>query len=225
MSVTTITQTLSSFPTAPARSQDQTTFRINAENHVVALGTHVTECNTQVSQINTLAGELNTIGTNTQNASDAALAAANFRGAWSSLTGALNVPSSVNHNGNNWLLLNNLADVTTSEPGVSADWSPLKSETDWETLQSVSFTLESGKAYPLEATSATLNATLPAGIAQGNTFIVSNSSDSTQQVFITNASYTIKGRKDELLAGDDLELEPGDSVQLVAFTNTTLRIV
>lgn len=41
---------------------------------------------------------------------------------WSSLTGALNKPASVFHNGAFWALLNNLADVTTSQPGVSADW-------------------------------------------------------------------------------------------------------
>lgn len=51
-----------------------------------------------------------------------ALSAANFSGAWSALTGALAVPASVYHNGAFWLLLNNLANVTTSQPGVTADW-------------------------------------------------------------------------------------------------------
>jgi len=48
--------------------------------------------------------------------------AANFKGQWSTLTGALNVPASVFHNDQYWQLLNDLADVTLSEPGVSADW-------------------------------------------------------------------------------------------------------
>jgi hypothetical protein len=47
---------------------------------------------------------------------------ANFKGAWSSLTGALNKPALVSHLGSRWNLLNNLADVTASTPGVSADW-------------------------------------------------------------------------------------------------------
>lgn len=51
-----------------------------------------------------------------------ALSAANFSGTWASLTGALNVPAAVFHNGAYWMLLNNLANVTTSQPGVSADW-------------------------------------------------------------------------------------------------------
>lgn len=56
------------------------------------------------------------------NAASTALATAGFKGAWASQTGALNKPASVLHNGAFWALLNNLADVTTSQPGVSADW-------------------------------------------------------------------------------------------------------
>lgn len=51
-----------------------------------------------------------------------ALAAANFKGAWSGLTGALAKPATVFHSGAFWALLNNLGDVTASQPGVSADW-------------------------------------------------------------------------------------------------------
>lgn len=51
-----------------------------------------------------------------------ALGAANFKGIWANLTGALNIPASVEHEGAVYLLLNNLADVTLSEPSVTADW-------------------------------------------------------------------------------------------------------
>lgn len=55
---------------------------------------------------------------------DDALDALNaFKGTWSSLTGALAQPASVYHNGAIWVLLADLADVTTSEPGVTTDWS------------------------------------------------------------------------------------------------------
>lgn len=57
--------------------------------------------------------------------SEQAAAAANFKGLWPSLTGALNKPASVKHNGRFWLLLNNLANVAASEPGVTADWTSL----------------------------------------------------------------------------------------------------
>lgn len=60
--------------------------------------------------------------TNAEAAEAVALASANFLGSWSALTGAATVPSSVLHNSAYWMLLNNLADITLSEPGVSADW-------------------------------------------------------------------------------------------------------
>lgn len=52
-------------------------------------------------------------------------ATANFKGNWSALTGPLNVPASVRHSGGYWLLLSNLADVTTATPGVSGSWAAI----------------------------------------------------------------------------------------------------
>ena len=51
-----------------------------------------------------------------------AAATANIKGTWASQTGAIAKPAAVSHNGAIWALLNNLADVTTSEPGVTGDW-------------------------------------------------------------------------------------------------------
>jgi len=53
---------------------------------------------------------------------DSAAGSANFKGAWSALTGALNMPASVSHSGRIWLLNANLANVTTATPGVSGSW-------------------------------------------------------------------------------------------------------
>lgn len=96
-----------------------------------------------LTQLPTTVTEMNALGTVTYNnavdcynnataaaasqtaaaASEANTAAmANFKGAWSSLTGALAKPASVFHNGAFWALLTNLVDVTASQPGVSADW-------------------------------------------------------------------------------------------------------
>jgi hypothetical protein len=79
--------------------------------------------------VSTMAPGSNTIAeqayTNALAALEAAQAAyinANFKGAWSGLVGALNMPAMVSHSGQRWNLLNDLADVTASEPGVSADW-------------------------------------------------------------------------------------------------------
>jgi hypothetical protein len=49
-------------------------------------------------------------------------ALSNFKGTWASLAGAIAKPASAFHNGAYWALLNNLADVTLSQPGVTADW-------------------------------------------------------------------------------------------------------
>jgi len=48
---------------------------------------------------------------------------ANFKGNWSDLSGSLSVPASVYHLSEYWMLLNERADVTTSEPGyTNSDW-------------------------------------------------------------------------------------------------------
>lgn len=67
---------------------------------------------------------------------DHVIAASNFKGRWSDLSGALNKPASVTHNGATWLLLTNLANVAASEPADgNANWaraalSPYVSATD-----------------------------------------------------------------------------------------------
>lgn len=68
------------------------------------------------------AGEAQSWAANAQTYADMAANTANFKGEWGDLTGALNVPASVYHSGGFWQLLTDLADVTLSEPGVSADW-------------------------------------------------------------------------------------------------------
>lgn len=72
---------------------------------------------------------MNTLGDATYTNAMAAVAAANFKGEWAGLTGALAIPASASHAGSVWMLLSTLADVTTETPGVSAEWmdiTPLK---------------------------------------------------------------------------------------------------
>lgn len=45
-----------------------------------------------------------------------------FKGVWNMLTGALSLPASVLWENQNWQLLENVADVTLHEPGVSDKW-------------------------------------------------------------------------------------------------------
>ena len=53
-----------------------------------------------------------------QNAADSV----NFVGNWADQTGVATKPYSVAHKGTTWRLVNNLTDVTLSEPGITADW-------------------------------------------------------------------------------------------------------
>ncbi len=53
---------------------------------------------------------------------DNAALSANLKGEWSAQTGAAAKPYNVIHSGLVWMLVNDLADVTASEPGVTADW-------------------------------------------------------------------------------------------------------
>lgn len=66
------------------------------------------------------------VGDRTQEATSSAqvaTAVANFAGKWSSLTGAQNKGISVEHNGSVYMLVNDLADVTLSEPtSQNTDW-------------------------------------------------------------------------------------------------------
>lgn len=84
---------------------------------------------------------MNTLGEDTYTNALASVAAANNKGAWSGLTGALSVPASVAHAGGVWMLLSDVADVTAETPGVSAAWleiTPLK-EADVAMLATTQF--------------------------------------------------------------------------------------
>lgn len=100
-------------------------------------------------------------------AAEVAMGATNFKGLWDDLTGALAKPATVKHDGRFWLLLNNLANVTTSEPGVSADWTSLDTGTAVTQVITGDTTAIVGVTYLIAA--ATLNLTLPAtGLVKGD---------------------------------------------------------
>ena len=55
-----------------------------------------------------------------QAAANGAFASANYKGEWSSLAGALNLPATVTHQGRLWYLKSNLANVAAQQPGLGS---------------------------------------------------------------------------------------------------------
>lgn len=89
--------------------------------------------------------------------SDAVLAAANFKGLWGGLYGALPKPATVKHNGRFWLLLNNLPSVAASEPGVSADWTSVDAGVVLTQAIATNTTAVPGVCYLFAASDITLS--------------------------------------------------------------------
>lgn len=113
---------IDTLPTPPTRT-DPTNFDTRADAFLTALVTFSTQANNAAGTIDT---QYNSVLSNTGIASSSATiaqASANFKGAWSSLTGAVSRPASVSHNNKFWALLPaSLANITLSQPGVTADW-------------------------------------------------------------------------------------------------------
>lgn len=112
---------ITALPTPPTRD-DPTNFAARGDAFLAALPTFTTEANAQADTVNIQTALTTASSAVSAASSKAALGAANYKGLWSSLTGALAVPASATHSNIAWLLVNNVADVTLSQPGVSADW-------------------------------------------------------------------------------------------------------
>ena len=72
---------------------------------------------------------------------DTSIAASNYKGDWSLLTGVLNKPASVSYAGTFWVLGADLANVTTAVPGVSASWVPIIMGSIPQNSKSAAYTL------------------------------------------------------------------------------------
>ena len=127
---------IAALPTPPVRSDAPADFAAKADAFAASLVGFVDDVNNSAVFVDQRATDADTRATDSANsasaaaqaktdaelARDAAQNVANFKGAWSSLAGAVSVPATVLHNDQIWSLLANLADVAASEPGVSADW-------------------------------------------------------------------------------------------------------
>jgi lysophospholipase L1-like esterase len=108
-------------PDAPQRTEPST-FSTKADAFVAALPTFGTEANALAAEVNGYKTDAEAAEAVATASAATAQASANFKGNWSDQTGAATIPYSVYHEGNYWQLVSNLADVTASEPGVTAAW-------------------------------------------------------------------------------------------------------
>ena len=166
--------TITALPTPVPQRSDPTNFAARADLFLAALPTFATETNLVASEVNAnvstascQAGIAVSAANAATDAAAQALAAANFKGEWFTLAGALNKPACVKHNGRFWLLLNNLSNVTTSQPGVSADWTSIDAGTPITQVITSNTTAVVGVRYIIAASTLTL--TLPTtGLLKGD---------------------------------------------------------
>jgi hypothetical protein len=153
-----------------------------------------------------------------------AAGSANYKGLWSAQTGAANKPYSVFHNGSFWALNNNLANVTTSTPSLTnTDWQ-FVSGTRWQAVQTSAFTAAKNALYPVTATSATLDVTLPA-FTSGDFFVIANNPTSTQLMRIVKSGVTVTNSRGTVVAsGDNITYRAGQIFRAYAISSTALVV-
>lgn len=147
----------------------------------------------------------------------ASAGSSNFRGDWSALTGPLNRPASVAYAGRTWLLLANLADVTSATPADgSSYWRAYDLFLPLVAVAGTTQTAVAGYHYSLNnAAASTL--TLPALPSEGAMVWVTVTNDRYDNVVARNGK-TIMG-----LAEDMLLDNPG--TYQIRFVNNSWRLV
>lgn len=118
-------------PPAPSRAVPST-FSTLADAFLAALATFVTEANAlqvdvNAKQVTTSAAAIAAAASSVTAANSAAvaLAAANYKGEWTALSGAATIPYAVSLSGRFWMLNTNVANVATEMPGVSTKWTEI----------------------------------------------------------------------------------------------------
>lgn len=233
--------TISALPlysgTPPNRAQSQTDFNANMATWISYTTTFQPLYNTFATQANALAVEVNGYKVSAEGtladteqvyaaavvAKNASEAAANYKGDWSSLSGALNKPATVSHAGGFWALKNNLANVTASTPSITnADWE-FVSGTRWQTIQTTNFSASKNGMWPAVITTAR-DAQLQAMTA-GDFVIIHNDATSTANLRVVNAGFTIRSLSKVATPSDNIILTPGQTLHLKANSATELRVI
>ena len=129
----------------------------------------------------------------------------------------------ITDNGSNWLPAldgSKLAEITVLEADVAA----LEALNTWNIPETVNFTGATNESRQIDASANTIDVTLPV-LAIGDSFVYHNMITSTFKVQILNPTQAIKGTEGTIAAGTNLELEAGQSLQMVAVSTTILSVV
>ena len=128
---------ITTLPTAPTVADSTADFNSKAFALIQALNAFVSDANTLGANIDADVAASTANALLAVNSAAAAVGASNFKGEWSTLSGALNIPAAVSYNGGVWVLKANLSNVATAVPGVSGSW--------------LSATFSTGKAIAMSA--------------------------------------------------------------------------
>lgn len=220
--------------TPPNRNQPQSEFNTNVANWVSYTTTIQTNFNVFGAQANALAVEVggykdlaltySNSASASATAAEVSASAVGYKGLWSAQTGAATKPYSVSHNGGFWALNNNLANVAASEPSITnADWQ-FVSGTSWQKTVTTSGALAKNAMWPILATSAPVDRTLPA-MTDGDFIVVHNDPTSTQTVRVMNAGYNIRSAQRTITGADNIVLAAGETVYLQCRSSTELKVI
>ena len=179
----------------PLRTQEQPDFNNNVSDLLTWWPTSVPEMNTVSDFVNTQAVAAET----SANLAQTVVSGANFKGNYSNLTGALNIPATVYYNDKYWQLLNNMADVTSEVPSVGATNWALAPQTAGRVVITPPITLDVGGNYYLIAAG---DVTLPdpTTISNGVGFNFAKKFGISPSIkTIANGFSTVKGLTDEIV--------------------------
>ncbi|WP_429949649.1 hypothetical protein ACQYWY_21930 [Comamonas sediminis] len=121
-----------------------------------------------------------------QTAANGAFAAANYKGEWSTLSGALNVPATVTHLGRLWYLKLNLANVASQAPALGSTYWGEVSRNDFTVLPCPAGTTNAADRGLYRMTAATSVLLLPAAPWHGMVVAAANVSGTLTPVISRN---------------------------------------
>jgi len=123
-------------------------------------------------------------------------------------------------NGNLWKSSQN-ANLNNT-PSVSSTWWDPAFDLSWGDVITASGSIKKNINYQVLATSAAVDIPIPT-LSANDFVVVHNCMQSTQVVRLTNATYTIRGKRGTATTSDNIVLAIGDTAILVARTSTDLE--